>query len=100
MEPYSASELKDILFKKISDGGWTPPTMADSCWFEKRKQNFRQYGRDMETLFTYTKIAHGRRIFGKEGKKCLTVEDLEKGYQTFLTNRESKRPSVLLDMYL
>jgi len=100
MEPYTAPELKEILFKKILEGGWTPPENLDSNWFEKRKQQFRQYGRDMETLFTYTKIAHGRRIFGKEGKKTLTVEDLEKGYQVFLTNRESKRPTVLHDMYL
>lgn len=99
MEPYSAKELNDIFIKKVRENGWIPPENLDFTWFEKKKDIFRQYGRDMESLFTYTKIAHGRRIFGKEGKKILTIEDLEKGYLAFLKNKEVKRP-VLLDMYL
>lgn len=102
MEPYSPKELNDIFFTKIKQSGWTPPENVESAWFEKRKDNFRHYGRDMESLFTYTKIKHGRRVFGKSGeqKKCLKIEDLEKGYQVFLKNREVKKQSVILDMYL
>jgi len=68
-------------------------------WFEKRKQSFANYGRDMESLFTYTKIQHGRRIFGFPEKRKLTLEDLEKGYDVFLKNKGDKKQHFLHDMY-
>jgi hypothetical protein len=47
----------------------------------------------METLFSKTKIAHGRRVFCKppEEKKKIIKEDLEKGFKMFLNNDEVKR---------
>ena len=41
----------------------------------------------MELLFSYTKIAHGRRIYGKDVslRKQITQADLEKGYDVSLT---------------
>jgi len=99
MEAYSPSELQSIFMTKTKDEHWNPPENLDHKWFEKRKKTFNNYGRDMESLLTYTKIQHGRRIFGKPGKKNLTMEDLEKGYEIFLKNKENKQ-SVLQDMYL
>ena len=50
-------------------------------WFKKNKDYFKFFGRDMETLFAKTKIAHGRRIFCKPKKerKLIIMEDLDKG---------------------
>ena len=46
----------------------------------------------METLLAKTKIAHSRRIFGKDKKerKKLTVKDLEKGFKMYSDNSEVK----------
>ena len=59
-------------------------------WFEKNMDYFKYFGRDMETLFAKTKIAHGRRIFCKPKKerKLITMEDLEKGFNMYCQNDE------------
>ena len=99
MEAYNPQEMKSIFMTKTNNSGWKPPENLTTIWFEKRKQSFLHYGRDMESLFTYTKIQHGRRIFGCSEKKILTLEDLEKGYEVFLKNKENKKQLFLHDMY-
>jgi hypothetical protein len=57
----------------------------------------------MEVLFTYTKIAHGRRIYGKpsELRKKISLEDLENGYNVFVKNKIKKEEkSFIHDMYV
>ena len=90
-----------ILFK----GAWKPTgsvligrdteclTPEESEWFIKNMSYFTFYGRDMEVLFSKTKIAHSRRIFCKsaEVKKVITMKDLEKGFEMFLDNEEVKK---------
>ena len=46
----------------------------------------------METLFSKTKIAHSRRVFCKPAdmKKKLTIKDLNKGFDMFISNNEVK----------
>ena len=69
---------------------------------------FKCYGRDMETLLSRAKIAHGRRIFGSsdDKKRRLTQADLEKGMAMFLANdevrlrKDSGTGGVLASMYL
>ena len=53
---------------------------------------FTFYGRDMETLLSKTKIAHGRRVFckSKEEKTKLIMKDIQKGYEMFLDNNDVK----------
>jgi DNA helicase TIP49 (TBP-interacting protein) len=102
MDAYSAKEMHDIFMKKVIDNDWTIVDIPIS-WFEKRKDKFTHYGRDMEILFTYTKIAHGRRIYGKniDNRKKISIEDLDKGYNTFLENKGSKKgTSVIHSMYM
>lgn len=91
MEAYSSEELREIFFKKIKENEWDILD-SDSVklgWFEKHKNIFRHYGRDMELLFTYTKIAHGRRVYGKEAdlRKKISMEDIERGLQIFIENK-------------
>jgi len=103
MEPYSAKELRQIFIKKVKDNEWDFENVDDITdgWFEKRKDKFKQFGRDMENLYTYTKISHGRRIYGKPAnqKRRISLEDLEKGYQVFLKHKDTKK-LILPDMYL
>lgn len=104
MDPYSARELHDIFMKKVKENEWSLSNEIDIKWFEKRREKFVHYGRDMEVLFTYTKIAHGRRIYGKslDCRKIISMEDLEKGYKTFLENKDDKNVSVSIiqSMYM
>lgn len=104
MDPYSPKELQEIFIKKVGDNGWSLSKSNDLLsykWFETRKEHFQHYGRDIEGLFTYSKIAHGRRIYGKtsEIKKCLNLQDVEKGFKAFLKHKKTHK-LVLYDMYL
>ena len=91
MEAYSPEELREIFFKKIKENEWgiLDSDSVKLGWFEKHKNVFRHYGRDMELLFTYTKIAHGRRVYGKDAalRKKISMEDMERGLQIFIENK-------------
>ena len=103
-DDYDASELNLIFQKKIKDIGWSHENIDDT-WFEKNMDYFKYYGRDMETLLAKTKIAHSRRVFCLpiEEKKKLNKEDLDKGFELFLSNDEVKKrkdKGFVSDMYL
>ena len=103
MDPYSPKELQEIFIKKVGENGWAFSTIISVQWFETKKEHFQHFGRDIEGLFTYSKIAHGRRIYGKqdETKKCLNLDDLDKGFKAFLKNKaNNKSKSFLCDMYV
>ena len=89
---YNAEELKAIFEKKVKDVNWDFKENIPTAWFEGKKEYFKFFGRDMETLLAKTKIAHSRRIFGKDKKdrKKLTVKDLEKGFKMYSDNSEVK----------
>ena len=84
--------LKYFL-KKINDGGWflSENSEINLKWFEKNMKHFKFYGRDIETLFAKTKIAHSRRVFCLDCsvKKYLTIKDLDKGLEIYLKNEVS-----------
>lgn len=87
---YNAEELKAIFEKKVKDAAWDFKEDIPTAWFENKREYFKFFGRDMETLLAKTKIAHSRRIFGKDKKerKKLTVKDLEKGFKMYSDNSE------------
>jgi len=89
---YNADELKAIFEKKVKDAKWDFKEDIPTAWFDRKKEYFKFFGRDMETLLAKTKIAHSRRIFGKDKKerKKLTVKDLEKGFKMYSDNSEVK----------
>ena len=104
-DDYTPSELNLIFQKKVKDIQWSLKDKIKDSWFEKNKDYFKYYGRDMETLLAKTKIAHGRRVFclPEEDKKKITLEDLNKGFDMFLKNNEVKKrkdKGFVSDMYL
>jgi ATP-dependent 26S proteasome regulatory subunit len=89
IDEYNAADLYNIFIKKINDSGWSmSDNLIDVKWFEKNKASFKSYGRDIETLFAKTKIAHGKRVFclPAECKKKLIGADIDKGLDIFLRN--------------
>jgi SpoVK/Ycf46/Vps4 family AAA+-type ATPase len=93
-DDYNAEELMNIFIKKVKENGWSIKTKDDIKlqWFEENKDYFKYYGRDMETLFSKTKIAHSRRVFCKplEEKTQIIKVDLEKGFEMYIDNEEVK----------
>lgn len=102
MESYSAKELNDIFMKKVNENCWVIDSNSSLGWFEKNKGGFPHYGRDIELLFTYTKIAHSKRIYGKsvDQRKQLSIEDLDRGYKIFLDNKGEQKWNFNSSMYL
>ena len=106
LDSYKPGELKSIYEKQVRDFGWTiaaSAAMADKHthgdrrglsdeWFASHMDYFTTYGRDMETLFTKTKIAHSRRVFclPRSAKTEITMIDLENGFKLFIENPEVK----------
>jgi Holliday junction resolvasome RuvABC ATP-dependent DNA helicase subunit len=97
LDDYSSEELMQIFLKKVTNNAWEFDLSNSESgtlkkWFESKKETFKHFGRDMELLFSYTKIAHGRRIYGKSQdiRKKLNLEDLNRGYDVFLSNLKKK----------
>jgi stage V sporulation protein K len=108
IDDYSASELQQILLKMVNDSDWSFMNKDDVKvkWFDEKKKTFSHYGRDMEMLFTYMKVSHSKRIYGKspEVRKKLTSEDLNDGYNTFMKHKKTKNTfdssSALYGLYV
>jgi hypothetical protein len=110
IDDYTAEDLRDIFIKKVKDFGWSVHQNEEIKveWFEKHMKYFKYYGRDMETLFSKTKIAHSRRVFCKPEnvKTKIKMKDLESGFEMYTNNNEVKKRAdnndikVIQDMYL
>lgn len=105
-DSYDSKELQLIFNKMVKDSGWEIDENKNFNWFDKNKDCFKFYGRDMENLLTKTKIAHSRRIFCKknETKTKLNEEDLTKGFELFLShneeaNKKQENNDIIQNMY-
>lgn len=94
-EEYTPQDLYEIFLKKVKDAGWEVEENAkiNSQWFTNNIEYLKFFGRDIETILSKTKIAHSRRVFCKpdEIKKKITLEDLENGFQKYISNSEVKK---------
>jgi SpoVK/Ycf46/Vps4 family AAA+-type ATPase len=105
IEQYNTNEMMEIFKKKINETDWVlEEDVVNIKWFDKHKNDFKNYGRDMELLFSYLKIAHSRRIYGKDEslRKHITIEDLDTGYDMFIKNKkkENKMSKMLESIYI
>jgi SpoVK/Ycf46/Vps4 family AAA+-type ATPase len=93
-EEYTGKDLHAIFKKKVADIGWTIHAKNDVSheWFDKNRESFQYFGRDIESFLAKTKISHSKRVFCKPitEKKCLTKEDLIKGFEVYLHNSDNK----------
>jgi len=106
MDDYNAKEMMEIFKKKVIENEWSffDESQIKERWFSDKKQDFKNFGRDMELLLTYVKIKHGRRIFGKsvDLKKKITIEDMNAGYEMFSKKKkkENKMNKILESIYI
>jgi SpoVK/Ycf46/Vps4 family AAA+-type ATPase len=93
-DDYDAEDLYNIFLKKVKDIGWSVHENSNIKvqWFKKNVDYFAFFGRDMETLLAKTKIAHSKRVFckGEDEKKKITLADLDKGFEMYLSNDDIK----------
>ena len=89
---YAPAELHAIFIKKATESGWSVAPEVEDSWFAKHEGDFKYAGRDVETLFAKTKIAHSKRLFESSDtvRKMLTIADLDKGYKVYVDSYASK----------
>lgn len=104
LDSYDFNELKEILKKKIKNNEWELEIEDEklSNWFKKNYKSFKYYGRDIEQLFSYMKMMHGRRLYGQDNKlrKRIILEDLEKGFAQFEKHSNIKEPEKIYGLYV
>ena len=104
IDSYSSFELMKILEQKVKNQGWdfVDDKILNVKWFDKHIEHMKSYGRDIELLFTYIKICHGRRIYGKnkELRKKITQGDLDNGFNMLLDNKEKQEKSFISTLYV
>jgi len=85
IEPYGPKELFLIFQHLATSRNWTVEENVKVKWFETNKQYFKDNGRSMEQLFSYSKISHARRIYGKDIslRKILICDDLNDGLSLY-----------------
>ena len=101
IEPYKPIELMQIFQKKIKEQEWTHEQM-DVNWFASKKEHFKNFGRDMEILWSYVKIMHAQRIYGKDPslKKKISSIDLDEGMKQFMKHMKKDNFSHMNSLYV
>lgn len=104
MESYTPSELREIFELKIKMADWKLEdniTKKLDIFFDNNKDNFPNYGGDMETLFLNCKITHCKRVlFEKPDKRrILNMDDIESGFENYIKNRGKNDNGLYKNMY-
>ena len=102
LDKYEYGELKEIFLKKIKENNWALDIEEKELllWFKEKYKHFQYYGRDVELLFSYIKVCHGRRLYGKSNdlRKRINIDDMNNGYTQFLKNKSNennKKPEIM-----
>lgn len=109
IQEYTSKELTLILNKKIVEYGEYHIEFKFNEMekiIEKNFSNFLNQGGDMETIFSYIKINHNKRVFllSVNEKNKLLISDIEMSVDKFIKsnnlNNEKKIPSYLSHLYI
>ena len=102
IDPYTPEELHDIFIQMVDQQEWHLEIPNHKKWFHQQKDVFKDNGRSMEQLFSLTKIAHSKRIYGKDGceKKKLSLEDLKEGLKIYEENMKTNKDKMLFGLYI
>lgn len=101
MEKYDYEELYEIFLNMVGKIEWKVDDSINKNWFLEKKDKFESFGRDIESLLTHIKIAHGRRLYGnEEGRKIINLEDINKGYERYLSHKKVEDKKYLDGLYV
>ena len=102
IDKYTGIELSTILKNKIVKEKYTFDSSFEKQldkYIEDNKDNFPNYGGDIETYFFHIKMMHAKRVFGKASKlrNIFIKEDFENGLEKIKINKKGEEPK--LEMY-
>ena len=103
IDPYETKELFQIFVYLATSRKWVVDKNITHKWFETNKQHFKDNGRSMEQLYSYSKISHAQRIYGKDKsfRKCLSCDDLEEGLSLYKKyGNSSKTENISMSLYI
>ena len=107
IEKYNSGELSKILEFKINSIKWKLDENLQlkeiEKFIEKNKDNFKNFGGDIDNLLLNIKIKHSLRIFGKnpELKKVVIMEDIKNGYDEYVkTKKDEGMPEFMKNMFI
>ncbi len=100
IDKYKSNEMRAIFIKKVLDYGWKiKEDEINNEFFEKNKDEFKYFGRDMENLFAKCKIAHATRVLYSDpsDKKIINKTDLEKGFKIYKSDLDVTKNDGISD---
>jgi hypothetical protein len=105
IEKYDYKELSHIFMSMMRDNEWK---MNDDCgdkimdFMRDHYDSFPYYGGDIETLLFHVKIAHAHRVLGlhPNNRKKITIEDVEKGFGSYVKYKGVKEDNFPSHIYL
>jgi SpoVK/Ycf46/Vps4 family AAA+-type ATPase len=104
IDNYDSKDLFNIFLKKIKDIDWEihKDCNINEKWFEKNKDKFIYFGRDIETFISKIKISHSNRIFclSEEYTKKINMLDIENGFEKYLDNKNDNKEDAYFKNYL
>lgn len=106
IDPYESKELFKIFQHLAITRGWKVDRGVELKIIETNMEYFKENGRSMEQLFSYSKIAHSSRVYGKEHstviRKTLTSCDIENGILAYKENVSdaNNRNNKYLSLYI
>lgn len=108
IDKYTHCELLDIFYDIFARDRWVcKKDDRIKNLFEEKYNDFKNMAGDMETLAFVTKIEHSKRVLflEKSKKKNIKFEDIERGFENFLQNKdidktEDNHINIISHMYL
>ena len=103
IDGYKPEELKEIFIKKINDIKWKLDDSVNNKSlteiFIKNKEEFHNFGGDVDNLILNCKFSHSRRIFGKHprNRKKINKSDIDIGFERFISNKRKKDSAKFLE---
>jgi hypothetical protein len=106
IDGYSPNEMKDIYLKKLNDIKWKINEKVNDKFllefFKTNKDDFPNYGGDIENFILNSKFAHSKRVFNMHpsNRKILDKDDFEKAFDRFKSNKKKKDDGFWRDLYI
>lgn len=104
IKEYTSDELHDIFMKKVEDIHWVVDMneKESKSWFKTNKDEFKYFGRDIETFLTKLKVVHSKRMFGQDSvdRKRIIKKDMDNGMDLFKQHKiDKEKKNAYLDTF-
>ena len=105
IDEYDEKDLTQIFKKMINEMKWTIDSKIDekflNNFFKENKNEFKNFGGDVETFISKIKITHSKRVFGLENKFkfIISIEDFNNAYDIVKLHKMVKERKIEYSYY-